>query len=448
MKVVIPAAQRHILKSVLDCIDTSYLDSTVCWIIDKTEKTLTVISGQKPCYALCTIHLDAKSPHIKDTQFAIDGSVCKQLLNYFPLSTDDVVLDIEMSGSQAKVVEIMDTSALHQKRKGSVGLCRCNCQEVTRGHLSYLEGNSARPMTKIPKATIQSIIQVANMLSPPFDLLEFNKSLPFVRVQRDCEIEEKALPSQFKVTLDLVLTPGARDVLSELCKGPLVEDIGIAQQGEELTFRTTQRIITCSVSGAEFFTQNNSDRPSPKKFFVINLNGFINILKKWTDNHKLIKKADDVILYLDDANISAFSLTGPFKFDYPLDVYNHKTIDSDCQCQIFHFSIRELLQYKSKKLTAATKTKIVLLQQKDGKFKLGIYSNFSEKYPKYSIAIEKAEHYLPTIQEMHKTLMVNRNNGNEDLQRELFSPLDAWSEDENAQSLTLPRPELRLGEDF
>ena len=165
MKVVIPAAQRPILKTIIDYIDTSYADSSVCFIINKMDKTLVVISGQAPTFAQCTIFLDAKSPHIKDTQFSLDGGFCKQLLNYTRSNDLDIELDIEMSGSRAKVVETIDTSARYRNSRGHAGIRRCKSKPTKKEHLTYLNSNKIRPMVPTTKATVQSILHEASAYS-------------------------------------------------------------------------------------------------------------------------------------------------------------------------------------------------------------------------------------------------------------------------------------------
>jgi hypothetical protein len=88
MKMIIPRNKKELLKNITENIDTRYADSSATVLINKKERSLTLVTGQKPLFAHCVFILDKRSTNLKDSTFSIDGSYAKQLPYYFASNQD------------------------------------------------------------------------------------------------------------------------------------------------------------------------------------------------------------------------------------------------------------------------------------------------------------------------------------------------------------------------
>ena len=106
MKIKISSNKKALFKSVTENIDTRYKDSLATVSISKKEGSITFITGKPPLCSHGTFKLDTSSTHVKDTQFSIDGSLIKQIPNYFS-KDEDIELSVHTFSSNATSVELI-----------------------------------------------------------------------------------------------------------------------------------------------------------------------------------------------------------------------------------------------------------------------------------------------------------------------------------------------------
>ncbi|PFG45463.1 hypothetical protein ATG66_3754 [Vibrio sp. ES.051] len=407
MNIIIPANKRPLLQTLLERIDTHYVDSVVTVLTDKADRTITFVCGQSPFCSECQLILDERSTHVKDKQFSIDGSFAKQLIHYF-VEGEDIELEFDISASGTMFVELVDTTALSKDEYQTAALRRCQCGDASDDHLTYLTDNQHRPTTTASKATIERIVYEAQE-NVPFEFLELNKEKQYLRVQRQGEVEDKSLPRDLTLPVSLVLTPETTQQMTELCRLTSGNEIEIAQQGEAVTFKAPECTLTCSIAGVEAFYQKKPDPIRTLKYVALNLFAFKKELEHCFKHYGRIKKANDALLYLGENQAAIAVLTDPYEFVHPIHVFEVGQSEPHAG-SLFRFSPRDLENIKIKNSLDAKKTRIDIFETSHGELKLGVYYSLEEKLPYDTIAIEKDERHLKKVFTMIESIEIKQGD--------------------------------------
>ncbi|QUN06917.1 hypothetical protein KDN34_05595 [Shewanella yunxiaonensis] len=405
MKLVIPASQRSILHTAIDCIDSRYAESTVLFITNKAERTLTIVSGQMPRLAQCTLFLDGQSPHIQDTQFALDTGFCKRLLDFVPQQTRDIELGIVMKRNEARSVTVIDESTVNND---TLGLSCGNCLEINKKHTNYLTSNSCRPFISVTKKQIQEILAKVSQLMP-FDFIEINRDQQTIKVQTGNSVVHIPVAEHIEIPpLHMILTPSEKELLETLCNDPSEENIEIAQQGIELTFQTKQRIITCELSDKRTFGNINSLNFRQILSSVINFRELQRTVKKWQKAHKDIKRSDTVLIHFHAHDVLIYAITEKNEHASLIKVYGNTNFIDELASNLFHFSARKLTKIQSAKLIDSAKTRVDVLVDNSDVLKLAIFRSIEDKEPSDSLFLEKAEQHLPKVLKLQRILQAGQ----------------------------------------
>lgn len=381
MKIIIPNNKRALLKNITENIDTHYSDSSATVLINKKERSLTLITGKKPLFAHCVFALDKRSTNLKDTQLSIDGSYAKQLPDYFALE-QDIELSFQTSSANSSFIELIQIFPRYEQAT----LRRCECNDALKEHITYLKSNNKLPTTIVSKPVIERIIYESTE-HMPFELCEMNHEQQRIRVQRDGKVEDKHLPSDIKLPISMVMTPKITQQLTDLCAITSSKEIEIAQQGELLTFKADEGAVTCSVAGLYEFHAKSPEKTKTLQYVELNFYEFKAELRHCFKKYDVIKKANDALLYLNDKEVAIAVLTEPYEFVHPIStskVSGEKSNDS-----LYHFSPKDLLNIKIKDLTVATSIRLEVIKYPNGKLKLGVYYSLEDKLPYHSISIER-----------------------------------------------------------
>lgn len=419
MKIIIPKEKKQLLKNTTINIDTRYADSLATVLINKKERSLTLVTGQKPLFAHCVLILDKSSTNLKDTQFSIDGSYAKQLSHYFA-SEQDIELSFQASSASSSFIELIQTGS----KDGEATLRRCECSDASEEHLNYLKDNKQLPTTIVSKAAIERIV-FESTEHMPFEFCEIDKEQQRIRVQRDGKVEDKHLPNDIKLPISMVMTPEITQQLTDLCDNTSGNEIEIAQQGELLTFKAGEGAVTCSVAELSEFHSKVPEKTQTLQDVELDFYAFKAELKHCFKAYGVIKKANDALLYLSDKKAAIAVFTEPYKFVHPITVSNIGSKKGNVS-SLFRFSPKDLLNIKIKDLIGARSTRLEIIKHDNGELKLGVYYSKEDKLPYCSIPIEKDESQLPHVLALLEELYQNQGDTNtqsikQEVQKDLFA---------------------------
>tara|TARA_R110000751_G_scaffold106901_2_gene203071 strand:- start:282 stop:1562 length:1281 start_codon:yes stop_codon:yes gene_type:complete len=417
MKMIIPRNKKELLKNITENIDTRYADSSATVLINKKERSLTLVTGQKPLFAHCVFILDKRSTNLKDTTFSIDGSYAKQLPYYFA-SNQDIELGFQTSSTNSSFIELFQIGL----KDNQATLRRCECSDTFKEHLTYLEDNKKLPTTIVSKSVIERIV-FESTEHMPFELCELDKKHQRIRVQRDGKVEDKHLPNDIELPISMVMTPEITKQLTDLCYSTNSNEIEIAQQGELLIFKVNEGSVTSSVAGLNEFHTKTPEKTQTLQYAELDFHAFKKELRHCFIAYGVIKKANDAMLYLSNEEAAIAVFTGPYKFVYRVTVSKVSSEKSN-NGSLYRFSPRDLLSIKIKDLIGATSTRLEIIKYQNGELKLGVYYSLEDKLPYRSIAIEKNESELPSVLAMLESF--NKNQGNtqhekQEVQEDLFA---------------------------
>ncbi|TCN77356.1 hypothetical protein [Shewanella fodinae] len=418
MKLVIPIEELSVLKTAVENIDTKYQYCRVSFIVNPAEKTLTILTGQKPTNACCTVPLAPESTALQATQFSIDGGFLKDLMNDSASSKKDMVLDIEMTGSAAKWFEVLFLTPGFENQGGHSSVRRWRCKAADKQQLNYLGDIQSRPTNKFSPNTGKAICEeaIANL---PFEFFEINKDKRQARTLRNGVIEETKLPEHIKLPFDVVLNPTAATLLSTLCDEPGVDVIEMAQQGEEITFKTQRQAITCIMTGIENFYHKNSLIFTEKQCLFVSFYTFRKMVRKWLNN-KEIRKADEAILYIDDSTLAIFAVNEEFQFGDIIPVFSIDPKAAGFNCCMFRFKAQTILKTKIKNMIESSKIKISIVEDGKGGTLLRTYHSPKNELKTDSFYITPDEHQLPTVQMLLKKLIEVEGKQRKEAQQDMF----------------------------
>lgn len=397
MKLIILCIKKVLLKNITENIDTRYADNSATVLINKKERALTLVTGQKPLFAHCVLKLDKRSTGLKDTHFSIDGSYAKQLSHYFA-SEQDIELSFQASSAGSSFIELIQTGS----KNGQAILRRCKCSDASEEHLTYLKDNAQLPTATISKAAIERIV-FESTEHMPFEFCEMDKEQQRIRIQRDGKVEDKHLPNDIKLPISMVMTPEITQQLTDLCDNTGGNEIEIAQQGELLTFKTGEGAVTCSVAGLSEFHSKVPEKTQTLQDVELDFYVLKAELQHCFKAYGVIKKANDALLYLSDKKAAIAVFTGPYKFVHPITVSNIGS-KKDNVSSLFRFSPKDLLNIKIKDLIGARSTRLEIIKHENGELKLEVYYSKEDKLPYCSIPIEKDESQLPKVLTMLESL--------------------------------------------
>lgn len=427
MKIIIPKEKKQLLKNTTIHIDTSYSDSLATVLINKKERSLTLVTGQKPLFAHCVFILDKGSTNLKDKQFSIDGSYAKQLPHYFT-SEQDIELNFQASSADSSFIELIQTDL----KDNEATLRRCECSDASKEHLIYLKDNKQLPTTTVSKTVIERAIfeSTGHM---PYQFIELDSDKQHIRVQRDGKVEKKYLPKDIKLPVSIVMTQEITYKLFDFCKTINGDKIEMVQQGELLTFKTDESSVTSTLTGLNEFYTKTPEKTETLRFVELDFYEFKAELRHCFKEYGVIKKANDALLYLSDKKAAIAVFTEPYKFVHPFTV---SKIDNkkDNVNSIFRFSPKDLLNIKIKDLIGAKSTRLEVIEYSNGEIKLGVYYSLEDKLPYLSIPIEKDKSQLPKVLAMLESLDKNQHktqHKKQEIQGDLFgSDMGEGEEDE------------------
>lgn len=397
MKIIISKEKKQLLKNTTIHIDTSYSDSLATVLINKNERSLTLITGQKPLFAYCVFILDKDSTNLKDKQFSIDGSYIKQLPHYFA-SEQDIELSFQTSSAGSSFIELIQVD--HKDNEAT--LRRCECKDAFKEHITYLKKSNQLQTTTVSKAVIErAIFESAGHM--PYEFIELDSDKRHIRIQRDGKVEEKYLPKDIKLPISIVMTQKITHKLIDFCTAISGNEIEIAQQGELLTFKAGESSITSSLAGLSEFYTKAPEKAKTLRYVELNFYEFKAELSHCFKEYGVIKKANNALLYLSDKKAAIAVFTEPYKFFHTITV---SKIDNkkDNANSLFRFSPKDLLNIKIKDLIAAKSTRLEIIEYSNGEIKLGVYYTLEDKLPCLSIPIEKDESQLPKVLTMLESL--------------------------------------------
>lgn len=402
MKLVIPRESLQMAITTIMNIETNYLNCVVSFVVDKLTKTLTIISGQHSKLAFCNLPLEDQSTALQPTKFSLEGSFCKQLLNDGLRAHKPIVIDVEMERSSPKSVQVILSFGDDGDETETIGLRWCRCEKIDDSQLAFWEESQSLPTKKMSKLTAEAIVYEATGLLP-FQYVELNHNNGSVRLQRNGEIEEKALPKHLKLPCNLVLDPIATKRLENLCKEPGVTTIEFAQQGEVLTLKTNNQTVTSLLVGVEDFYHKTASSYFERKSIVLKWSKFKPLLKKWLEIN-CINKSDNALLYIDDNYFASFAINDPVKCSaiFPATVISPSA--PHFNCHLFSFHLKEIASLKANFMMKEIDTKLTIMETNDGEYFLAIAQLLNDNLVTYSIPIQKAEYHMPTVQ-MHLNTM-------------------------------------------
>jgi hypothetical protein len=419
MKLVIPFKERSVLKPVLDNIDTKYQYCRVSFIVNPSEKALTIITGQKPTNACCTLPLAPGSTALQATEFSISGSYVKELMNGSASSKQDIVLDIEMAGREAVWCEVLFLTPGFEDQGGHSCIRRWRCKAADEQQLRYQGDVQSRPTNKILPFNAMALCEEVNT-NLPLELFVTNKDKQLISILRNDAIEEIKLPDHIKLSFDLALNQTAADLLSILCKEPGLDVIEVAQQGEELTFKTQKQAITCNLTGIENFYQKSALTFTEKQSLRVCFYTFREKLRKWLSNNE-IRKADEAVLYIDDSTLAIFAINEEFQFGDIIPVFDIGPKVAGFNCCMFRFKAQTILKTKITGMVEASSIKISIVDDGKGGTYLGTYQSLKNQSPTDMFYLVPDEHQLLTVQMLLKKMIELEGKQRREAQLDMFA---------------------------
>ncbi|MBD1577398.1 hypothetical protein HC723_13265 [Vibrio sp. S11_S32] len=383
----IPASNRTFVQTLIDSLEIRKSDCVVSFIIDKSDASLTLVSGVEPFCVEMALTLDPAPK--KSLSFSLDGSYFAQILTYFPDPEQDIELTLNRKlNGENHVALIHNSTLLNDKAPEEFALRTCECKEVDDTHVDYLKKKAQRSTFTIRKTAIERVIHEATN-NLPFDYIEFNKDKQTIKIQRDNAIEEKVLPSNMNIPMNMQLTEEATRTLTHMCENLTTEEIDINLQGEDITFISPTFSSTLSLAGIDIFLTKKADTIKPLLHFMLDFYHFKAEIKHCQTQYSKIKKANQAILYLEPDSLTLCSLIKPYQFIKPIKIFgmgNEKYIGKGLALR---FCPKEISDIKIKDLTCAKKIKMMLYQNLNGEYKLGCYNSEADTLPLSTFSVEK-----------------------------------------------------------
>ncbi|KFZ35937.1 hypothetical protein HR45_19180 [Shewanella mangrovi] len=403
MKLVISAAHRDILLPVFANIDIRYPNSIATLLVDSVLKTLTIISGQKPTYAYCTIPLAPESTGLQSVGFSVKGGYISELPPYFPIN-DNICLDVEISDSKAKSIKFVYIYRQDNDNLKESGIRNYRCEEIDKQQANYLDEIMSRPMTKISTNTGLAICNAAK-LHIPFELIEIHPDENKIKVQRNGIIEETKLPYHIELPTELVFNQAVGDKLRWMCQQPGVKEIQIAQQGEEFILKTSSTAVTCELAGIENFYSKMPKTIKQIKYIIVDFHSIKEIINKYRNNLQ-VKKFDNAILYVDNEYVGVAFVDDCLKSLFTIRVVEIEQTVMTSGYLMFRFSMQMFVNTKLCKLIKPDRAKLSIIENGNGEFSLGMHQSIHGTSPTDIIPIEKDAYHYPTVKQMRDELII------------------------------------------
>lgn len=395
MNIIIPEEKREHLKHfITQNVDTKK-DTKVSFYFDRAEKTLTLISGTDPYYSSQTLALPLSQIPRTHTQFSLQGSFCRELFSYSPetYANGDITLIFNSIDKKRCYIEIHDHS-LSQDNDNAPSLRRCESDEIEAKHIEYLEKNAQRPTITVSKTNLEKVINVADE-QKPFEYIEINNQENQLTIQRNEEIETRALPYAIPLHEPMVLTEAITSTLSHLCEQTKEEEIKISLQSDTVTFITNEGASTCSLSGIDEFYLKKPKKTVPILSYLTNILDFKKEIEHCTTKYKEIKKSDKMLLYIDTKKqqFCVCVLVGHLKFTHPIPVTQlaQRKGHKEYEKFLFSFSPKEVAKMKIRDLTTMKNQKMEIIKNAQDMYELGIYTTEQNQLPNHSLLLERSD---------------------------------------------------------
>ncbi len=382
-QLIFTADEREHMMSLANNIILRKANHDISLFIDTKTKQITLVGGKNEELQSVTLAINAQTT-IKSGQWSLNGSYFKDMINDFQGDKSSLIIALNYGASRAypraKIAMFNNT------------LRSCYTGPIRDEHADFLETQQKNTSDSVPISTLQTMIEEIRT-HIPFEMIALDHQAHLVRVQRNQDIQELALPESLNIPISMALTPAATEQLAYVCDHTDSDSVNVAIHNDTVTFSTPTHTLTSSLAGlAEFYQQAPVQYECEAKL-IATIYDMKKELDTYHQRYPEIKQANTSHLLLEQDAMMVANIVPPFGFAKHIPVIDIQIK----QTRLYRVNLREIIKVKIQSITDAKQMKLQILKAPDGTRVLAFYNDRNPYSPYTTVPIELDMTSLPEI---------------------------------------------------